>query len=293
MRKEKILTLLVISLFAFSFVAANNYDVNVPAGDTVESDVVSVDEVPSTLLGGIVSALSNTLINFVDYNGVNIWETSETTLSEFVLQIWPANTVVNDNVDMGDLFESSELVSIRGTTPHVFETYDVSYSVSEEQDDNFQEPVIYLGVGTTDIFFEDGDKVSIGGYSWDSSSSAADVFWTVAGGVQEGQGNYPITACTELNCPSIAVLESVFGFEIKSMNLVIAPLPVPKKVLLISGISPTAKNIWMVGDWDGDGEWEFGTIITSSGEGWQTTSFEQQSLALIEAQTVDIYAEVI
>lgn len=123
---KKILTLFVIlSLFSFSFVVAQtNLNVGVVVGDTIKSDMTTEDVQASSVLGGIVSAISHYYERYVDFSGLKIWVDSETSSPEFTLMMWPAGSAIGEVV-VGDLFESSEEIVLPGrtTTPHVWDTY--------------------------------------------------------------------------------------------------------------------------------------------------------------------------
>lgn len=110
-------TLVMLSSFGAIGLAQENLDVVITAGDTAISDMTTLDDAPSSSLGGIVSAIESTFRRTVKLAGVDMWKDEVITQEqEFDLLLFAAGEVVDfDTLENVVAFETSETdVDVRG-----------------------------------------------------------------------------------------------------------------------------------------------------------------------------------
>lgn len=160
----KILSLvLALMLLLVPMVSSQNItDVVINPGTTTEQDITTLDESVSEELGGLVLQITNQFRRWIMFGESVLWERENITNEEiFDLIILPVGLEDFSDVVIGELFESSENVSVNGASPNVYSTYNATALV----DGDDAQPNAYIGDVMTLL---NGDTVRIP-LLWDGS----------------------------------------------------------------------------------------------------------------------------
>ena len=159
MRNKKKLSLMlsfvmVLSCFSFGVMAQGNDDVDVPVGDTIESDMVTLLDEPHATDGGLVSAIESTVRKWIKYLGVEVYlEETITQEQDFTLISFDANSAPDfENIIDDGVYKVSEDVEIRGVQG-VWSTNSIT-SFVEEADTQ-----VLSAIGGEYMFYDNGDAL--------------------------------------------------------------------------------------------------------------------------------------
>jgi hypothetical protein len=238
--------------------AQENLNVGVVAGDTTVSDMITSDTQPSSVLGGIVSAISSEYERYVNFGAVKVWKDSTNeNVQDFTLIMFPTGTTLG-TITNCNLFKTSENVEIRGVNG-IWST-DKCQSVVGVNGADKQDAVLIQ----EQMNFTDGTWSKV---TFDDGTGAVK-FMTNAGEVIGIWGN----------CSSITLAEAQTEYPTLGITAIACSNNI---VVLVSGVNH------YINDKNKDGDFVFGsqTIV----DGYQVSSHEGQALAIIPTNNYDVY----
>jgi len=267
---KKIFAILMLLMFAFPFVAAQEIeDFSLPSEEIVVNDIVYTEAIPDSDLGGIVSSVEYQLKKFLDFAGIEIYSSITTNpVDVYEFMLFPANS----DVDFPNLFTeltpfaSSNLIELRGASPHVYNTFSTSY-VSYLPDFQALQPDLNIWVATSEgdlnIFF-----------------LGADATYKINGDDLTELHTEKFTCNGE--CPTALQLNAlglVEGVDYTSLSFIEIPEFNNLRVLILANSQQLTGFLY---DLDNSGTWEFQEDIF----GKTTSSFAGESLIFAEAPAV-------
>jgi len=102
-------------------------------GETVEGDMLVVDETASTTIGAVISQIEFSFERFINFLGETVWKDASNEMKDFELLAFPQSSLFGGNTIIYDgIFEETELISIRNTSENVWETNNIHFDVDIE-----------------------------------------------------------------------------------------------------------------------------------------------------------------
>jgi len=256
--KKLMFLMLFVSLLSFGM--AQNVEINAGQTTVAPIETVNLDAETSSVLGGLISSLVNTktVQRWIDFTGINVWFSEQTTTEpvlDFELYAFPTDTIIGwDSITTGDMFETSEVVTIGDCVDCSWETYVTKfdeYTLMEE------------GVNLT---FDDGDKLAF----LDGAGNPSYEWYNAETGLC-GSG-YAVSI--GVDSPTNEEMSALTGFDVTDVKSVVIP-EIDETIIAISH----------------DLTFDFMATLLAD-KGYEVNAQSGQTLMIAPSGTYDIYSVV-
>jgi len=284
MRKKKMVILMALILCSFiPLISAQEVlGLQILPGETVEGDMLVVDETASTTIGAVISQIEFSFERFINFLGETVWKDASNEMKDFELLAFPQSSLFGGNTIIYDgIFEETELISIRNTSENVWETNNIHFDVDIET-----QPIqIVDPTAQRVVLFDDNTAIAI----TDFNGITGNYLWGLSGVPEIAGNNLQTFDCNEIMpCPSEVDIETMFEIDVDYSTIKIVYAPTPNKhLIIVKDISSTTEYVF--GDLNNNMFFE----LVSQVNGFAVSSFEGQALGIFEIGTYDLYGEII